>query len=372
MAKQIGWSQESNLLYQISQLITRLTQVTAANGGGGGLTSVGLSVPSAFSLANNPLTANGTIAITGAGTISQYIRGDGTLATFPSLTGYVPYTGATSNLNLGSYNLLTNNVFTGFTSITASGTQLVLTITSAPEILVTGSGGQTIKLPDATTLANGATYRFNNNQSSGAILVNNNSNTLVVSIPSGAYVDVVLLSNSIAAGTWDRHYLAPSNVSWSTNTLDYTGSFTSGTWNGSVIAINRGGTGSATQNFVDLTTAQTIAGDKTLTGVLRPTVTTNRQTASYTLVLADRGKLVEMNVATANNLTIPLDSAVAFPIGTQLEIAQYGAGQTTIVATSGVTIRSASGNLKIASQYVAISLIKIATNEWYCFGNLSA
>jgi hypothetical protein len=53
-------------------------------------------------------------------------------------------------------------------------------------------------------------------------------------------------------------------------------------------------------------------------------------------------------------------------------VSQYGAGQTTIVATSGVTVRSSGGNLKIAAQYVAVSLIKIATNEWYCFGNLSA
>jgi hypothetical protein len=102
------------------------------------------------------------------------------------------------------------------------------------------------------------------------------------------------------------------------------------------------------------------------------TVKYNRQTASYTLVNSDRSKMVEMNVATANNLTIPLDSSVPFAIGTQIEVSQYGAGQTTIVATSGVTIRSASGNLKIASQYVAVSLLKIGTNEWYCFGNLSA
>jgi hypothetical protein len=102
------------------------------------------------------------------------------------------------------------------------------------------------------------------------------------------------------------------------------------------------------------------------------TVKYNRQTASYTLVDADRSKMVEMNVATANNLTIPLNSSVPFAIGTQIEIAQYGAGQTTILATGGVTIRSASGNLKIAAQYVAVSLLKIGTDEWYCFGNLSA
>jgi hypothetical protein len=69
-------------------------------------------------------------------------------------------------------------------------------------------------------------------------------------------------------------------------------------------------------------------------------ITTNRQTASYTLVLSDADKLVEMNVATANNLTIPLNSSVAFPTGTQILLAQYGAGQTTVVATSGVTVRS--------------------------------
>jgi hypothetical protein len=48
------------------------------------ITSIGLSMPSAFSVANSPLTANGTIAVTGAGYASQYIRGDGTLASFPT------------------------------------------------------------------------------------------------------------------------------------------------------------------------------------------------------------------------------------------------------------------------------------------------
>ena len=101
-------------------------------------------------------------------------------------------------------------------------------------------------------------------------------------------------------------------------------------------------------------------------------ITTNRQTASYTLVIGDADKLVEMNVATANNLTIPLDASVAYSIGTQILIAQYGAGQTTVVATSGVTIRSSGSKLKLSAQYSGATLIKIATDEWYCFGDLSA
>jgi len=49
-----------------------------------GLTSVGLTMPAAFTVSNSPLTSNGTLAVTAAGTGAQYIKGDGTLATFPT------------------------------------------------------------------------------------------------------------------------------------------------------------------------------------------------------------------------------------------------------------------------------------------------
>jgi hypothetical protein len=44
-------------------------------------------MPTAFAVANSPLTSNGTIAVTGAGTVAQYVRGDGTLADFPESSG---------------------------------------------------------------------------------------------------------------------------------------------------------------------------------------------------------------------------------------------------------------------------------------------
>ena len=52
-----------------------------------GVTSVGLTMPSAFSVTNSPITSSGDIAVTGAGLVSQYVRGDGTLANFPASTG---------------------------------------------------------------------------------------------------------------------------------------------------------------------------------------------------------------------------------------------------------------------------------------------
>lgn len=91
----------------------------------------------------------------------------------------------------------------------------------------------------------------------------------------------------------------------------------------------------------------------------------NRQTASYSIVLADTFKIVEMNVGSANNLTIPLNATQAFPIGTTITITQYGAGLTSVVATGGVTIRSSSGTLVSPGQYSPMVITKIATDEWY-------
>jgi hypothetical protein len=55
--------------------------------GTGTVTSVGLTMPSAFTVTNSPITSSGDIAVTGAGLVSQYVRGDGTLANFPNSTG---------------------------------------------------------------------------------------------------------------------------------------------------------------------------------------------------------------------------------------------------------------------------------------------
>jgi hypothetical protein len=115
-----------------------------------------------------------------------------------------------------------------------------------------------------------------------------------------------------------------------------------------------------------------LAADIIALGFASSLITTNRQTASYTLVLTDANKLVELNVATANTLTVPLNSSVAFPIGTQILVSQYGAGACTITPISGVTVRSEGAKLKTNGQYSGATLVKIATDEWYAFGNLIA
>lgn len=98
----------------------------------------------------------------------------------------------------------------------------------------------------------------------------------------------------------------------------------------------------------------------------------NEQTASYTLVATDNDKLIEMNVASANNLTIPPNSSVAFPVGTKIDILQTGVGQTTVVPASGVTINSKDGNTKLTGQWAAASIVKRGTDSWVLIGDLSA
>lgn len=112
--------------------------------------------------------------------------------------------------------------------------------------------------------------------------------------------------------------------------------------------------------------------DFTSASIIGIGISINTKTTSYTLVLSDAGKTIEMNVGSANNLTIPPNSSVAFPTGTTIDVIQYGAGQTTIVAGSGVTLRSKEGNLKLTGQYSGATLYKRGTDEWLVIGDLTS
>lgn len=99
-------------------------------------------------------------------------------------------------------------------------------------------------------------------------------------------------------------------------------------------------------------------------------VVPNVYTADHTLDLTDmRG--VTMNSASANALTVPPNSTVAFKVGTIIPVEQYGAGITTLTAGAGVTIRSRGAVLTLAGQYAAANLRKVSTNEWLAVGDLA-
>lgn len=100
----------------------------------------------------------------------------------------------------------------------------------------------------------------------------------------------------------------------------------------------------------------------------------NSQTTSYTLVLSDAAKLIYMNSGSALNLNVPTNATVAFGIGTQIMVMQYGSGQVTVQAVSAGTtsIRSQGNKTKTNGLYSMVCLMKLATDEWVLFGNTSA
>ena len=100
-----------------------------------------------------------------------------------------------------------------------------------------------------------------------------------------------------------------------------------------------------------------------------PVYTFNQQSSSYTLTISDSFKMIEMS--SGGNLTIPLNSSVAFPIGTAIDVLQTGTSQVTLVGAGGVTVDSTPG-LKLRTRWSSATLIKRDTNTWLAMGDLTA
>ena len=101
--------------------------------------------------------------------------------------------------------------------------------------------------------------------------------------------------------------------------------------------------------------------------------TIDEKSASYTLALTDKNKFIKMSVtATANTITVPTNASVAFPVGSQIHIIQYGTGKTQVIPVSGtVTIYATPGTF-LRAQYSSATLLKCDTNIWMLMGDLSA
>jgi hypothetical protein len=97
-----------------------------------------------------------------------------------------------------------------------------------------------------------------------------------------------------------------------------------------------------------------------------------QKTDSYTLSsLTERDSLIEVAKETGTTITIPLNSSVAYPVGTSIDIIQTSTGQVTIAGTAGVTVNGTPG-LKLRSQWSSCTLFKRATDTWIVMGDLSA
>lgn len=205
---------------------------------------------------------------------------------------------------------------------------------------------------------------------------------------SGVAVVTVSGTQSLTNKTLTSPTLSGGTLA-SATTLTNSGTISGGTVNaatlqqGGIAAVTVSGTQVLTNKTIDggANTLQNIpqsavSGLSTTISNLSSTysplnISINGQTASYTLVLGDASKQVEMNSASSNTLTIPTDAAVNFPVGTSIVVVQTGAGQTTIAGASGVTVNSTPG-LKLRTQWSVATLIKRGTNLWLVSGDVIA
>jgi hypothetical protein len=129
-----------------------------SSGAVGTVTSVAASITGdAIGITGSPVTTSGTLALAFAGTSGEYINGAGNLTTFPTLTGYVPYTGATANVDLGTHTLLaakgtfSNNGSSDTVGLThSSGSGIALNITK-------GGNGEGLYINKTSGSGNAAT-----------------------------------------------------------------------------------------------------------------------------------------------------------------------------------------------------------------------
>jgi hypothetical protein len=314
-----------------------------------GLTSVGLSMPSAFSVANSPLTANGTLSVTGAGTTAQYVRGDGSLATLPSLTGFVPYTGATANLDLGTFNL-TADVITGATGSFASNG-------GSNTFAINHSSGSGIAL-NITKGGSGEGLYINKTSGSGnaaTIIGTLNATTLVKS--GGTSSQYLMADGSVSTLT--------NNVTGTgtTNTLPkFTGASTIGNSNvsdsgtlitlGSNTTISSGGLGIGSANVGggngNINIAKTITGNTFSTAIWQNGIVQSDVTGGATSYQSDLKTL-----------------AASFTLGNYFH---YLANQITIGAGSSITNQTGflanSNMIGATNNYGFRGSIPSGTNRW--------
>jgi hypothetical protein len=131
------------------------------------------------------------------------------------------------------------------------------------------------------------------------------------------------------------------------------------------------GTKASTSDLNSLST--TVNNLSTSVTVLKNTVDYSASTAtSYTLGLADAGKMIGINNASAITVTIPTNASVSIPVNTRVDILQVGAGQISFSPASGVTLNSKGTRRKITGQYSAATVIKTDTNTWVLIGDIAA
>jgi hypothetical protein len=289
-----------------------ITGVTAGTGLSGGGTSGSVTVSIDTSVTVDLTTAQTLTNKTLTTPVISSISNTGTL-TLPTTTGTVALTSDIPSL-------------TGY--VTETGTQTLSNKTLTTPVISSISNTGTLTLPTSTdTLVGRATTDTLTNKTLTAPVISTITNTGTLTLPTTT--GTVALTSDIPSLT----------------------------------------------GYVTETGTQTLT-NKTLTDPKINLAFDAETGASYTAILANNGQVVTMSNGSGNTFRIPTNASVAFPIGTQINVLQIGAGQTTINAvTSGTTTIESTGAAaaapKLRARYSAATCLKADTDLWYVFGDIA-
>lgn len=407
-------------------------EISATGGGGGGSGTVTtVSVATANGFAGTVANATTTPAITLTTSITGIIKGNGTAMSAavagtdyvaPSaLASYVPYTGATGNVDLGANALITDKI----TSDSSGG--LILENSSGGDVLHIGNGGgvnatayggwnfdgatadtiasfgasktlsslSTATYPSLAELSyvKGVTSaiqtqidgKLTTSLTSARIFVGNGSNVATGVAMSGdatlANTGAITVSSASAGFT-----VSGGNLALGTNSITMTGSIaTTGSratkgWFTDLEITNAptiNGTSASGSGGLARATGATLVD--AINSVSTPTTTSigylgapqnlALDSADYTLVITDTGKSIDKTTNTARALTIPANGSVAFPIGTVIVGSNEGTGALTIGITTDTLRWGSSTGSRTVAQHGSWALRKLTSTVWRLTGD---
>ena len=191
------------------------------------------------------------------------------------------------------------------------------------------------------------------------IVHTNHSGAIIAVETKLGLTDSNATSGAILVGT------GASTTAWTTSpSINITG-------NASGTAATVTGAAQTAITSVGTLSALAVTGAITAGSLVAPLAINAQTGTTYTFVLADAGKMVTSSNGSAQTVTVPPNSSVAFDVGTQIIVQNIGSANATLAQGSGVTINSKDSNKEIDGQYAAATLIKTATDTWSLIGALA-
>ena len=286
-------------------------------------------------------------------------------------SGYFPITDSSSQFgtsnNLvsrdGNGNTHANNFESAIYTVTATAGITTLNAASARIQLLIGSTTQTYQMPSATTLHIGHTWEFNNNTTNSNLYVTDATGGAICTVPKGGYAVVILTYNYTTAGTWDKHFLMPSNASYGTNGMTVTGTFSV---TSTIGASNLSGTNTGDQTAgYGISSANPITVDSSKLATL---ATTRRIADSAAASVSTGGTVTSVGLSGSGIVSVS-----GSPVTTSGVMTITATAIQSVTATAPITVATTSTAMTVGIPQASGSANGyLSSTDWTTFNNKGA